>query len=91
VLLSSLDVTQAGGHGLDLGSAALSSLFGSEDKDIAAANHCVGLKGGETWLYDLEDGFTIPVPRFKDDIAALRQLTDFELPPLQVVRPMQVV
>jgi hypothetical protein len=91
VSLSSLDVTQAGGHGLDLGSAASSSLFGSEDEDIAAANHRVRLKGGETWLYAPEDCFTIPVPRFKDNIAALRQLTNFEQPPLQVVRPTQVV
>ena len=31
------------------------------------------------------------MPRFKDDIAALRQLTNFGLPPLRVVRPTQVV
>ncbi len=48
VSLSSLDVTRAGGHGMDLGSAASSLLLGSEDKDVAAANHCVDLKGGET-------------------------------------------
>jgi hypothetical protein len=48
VSLSSLDVMRAGGHGMDLGSAALSLLLGSEDKDVAAANHRVGLKGGET-------------------------------------------
>ena len=38
-----------------------------------------------------EDGFTTPVPGFRDDIAAFIQLTQFELPPLWVVRPSQVV
>ncbi len=48
VSLSSLDVMRAGGHGMDLGSAASSLLLGSEDEDVAAANRRVGLKGGET-------------------------------------------
>ncbi len=91
VSLSSLDVTQAGRYGVDLGSMGSSLLLGTEDEDVAATNHCVSLKGGESQLYVPEDGFTIPVPRFKDDIAALRQLADFGLPPLCVVRPTQVV
>jgi hypothetical protein len=37
------------------------------------------------------DGLTSPVPRLKDDIEALMSLTNFELPPLRVVRPVQVV
>jgi hypothetical protein len=77
VSLSSLDVTQAGRYGMDLGSMGSSSLLGTEDEDIAAANHRVSLKGGESLLYAPEDGFTIPVPRFKDNISALRQLSDF--------------
>jgi hypothetical protein len=38
-----------------------------------------------------EDGFTYPVPCFKTDIAALMRLSDFELPPLWVVRPTHMV
>jgi hypothetical protein len=91
VSLSSLDVTRAGRYGIDLGSMGLSLLLGTEDEDVAAANHRVNLKGGESQLYAPEDGFTIPVPRFKNDLAALRQLTDFGLPPLRVVRPTQSV
>ncbi len=34
---------------------------------------------------------TVPIPRFKDNLAALTKLTDFKLPPLRVVRPSQVV
>ena len=37
------------------------------------------------------DGVTSLVPRFKNDLAALIRLTDFKLPPLRVVRPVQVV
>ena len=42
-------------------------------------------------LYAPEDGFTRPAPRLGEDIAALLKLSDFELPPLRVVRPSQVV
>jgi hypothetical protein len=49
------------------------------------------LKGGNGHRYAPDDGVTIPVPQFKDDIRALMQLTDFKLPPLRVVRPTQVV
>ena len=38
-----------------------------------------------------DDSFTTPVPRFKDDLEALIKLTLFDLPPLRVVRPLQVV
>ena len=37
------------------------------------------------------DGFTRAAPRFEDDIKALIRLTRFELPPLRVVCPSQVV
>ena len=46
---------------------------------------------GEAHPYAPNDGFATPVPRFRDDIAALQQLTRFDLPPLRVVRPTQVV
>jgi hypothetical protein len=89
--LSSLDVTRAGRHGLDLSLAASYSADKAEDEDMARANHRVKKKMGKAHPYAPDDGFTTPVPRFKDDIAALRQLTRFDLPPLRVVRPTQVV
>jgi hypothetical protein len=62
-----------------------------ENEDVARASHRMRIKGGYGGLYAPEDGFTYPVPRFKTDIAALMRLSDFELPPLWVVRPMHVV
>ncbi len=38
-----------------------------------------------------KDGFTTPIPRFKDNISALLRLTNYDLPPLQVVPPSHVV
>jgi len=81
--LSSLDVTRASRHGFDLLLAASYSANKAEDEDMAGANH--------RHPYAPDNGFTTPVPRFRDDIAALQQLTSFELPPLRVVRPTQVV
>ena len=89
--LGSLDVTRAGAHGLDLGMAASYSANGGEDEDEAAANHRLAIKLGEEHVYAPEDGFTTPVPRFKDDINALLRLSNFDLPPLRVVRPSHVV
>ena len=37
------------------------------------------------------DGLTTPAPRFAADIKALLKLSDFELPPLRVVRPSRVI
>jgi hypothetical protein len=81
--LSSIDVTRAGGHGLDLSMAATYLANHSEDKDVAGENYRVRLKMGDSRVYAPDDGFMVPVTRFKDDIAALRQLTDFDLPPLE--------
>ena len=41
--------------------------------------------------YASADGVTTPIPRLKNDIYALLQLTNFDLPPLRVVRPANVV
>jgi hypothetical protein len=65
--------------------------LGKGDEDEAAAVHCLASKMGGAHIYAPMDGITTPVPRFKDDIEALLQLTDFELPPLRVVRPVNVV
>jgi hypothetical protein len=89
--LSSLDITRAGRHGLDLSLAASYSADKAEDEDMAGANHQVKKKMEKAHPYAPDDGFTTPVPRFRDDIAALQQLTRFDLPPLRVVRPTQVV
>ncbi len=64
---------------------------GVEDKDKAAANHRILIKSGASHTYAPEDGVTTPVPRFRDDINALLQLTNFDLPPLRVIRPAHVV
>jgi hypothetical protein len=64
---------------------------GMEDEDKAAANHRIMIKSGAGHAYAPEDGLTTPVPRFRDDINALIQLSNFDLPPLRVVRPAHVV
>lgn len=58
-----------------------------EDEDAVWVRHQIGLKRSNAGVYAPSDGVTPPVPRFKDNIAALICLTDFKLPPLRVVRP----
>jgi len=64
---------------------------GMEDEDAAAANHRIMIKSGAGHAYAPENGLTIPVPRFRDDINTLIQLSNFDLPPLCVVQPAHVV
>jgi hypothetical protein len=90
LLLSSLDATWARQYGMDLSLSASYSVEHAGDQDEAPANHWINLKAGYDVLYAPVDGFTTPVQRFKDDIAALTRLTDFNLPPLRVVRPTHV-
>jgi hypothetical protein len=90
-LLSSLDATRAGRYGMDLSLLASYSVEHAEDQDEASANHQINLKAGHDVLHAPRDGFTTSVSCFKDDIAALTRLTDFDLPPLRVVRPTHVV
>ena len=63
----------------------------TEDKDMAGVDHRIGVKRGNVGVHAPADGLTTPVPRLKKDIAALMRLSDFDLPPLRVVRPTQVV
>jgi hypothetical protein len=49
----------------------------AKDEDVVRVNHQVGLKLGGGQMYAPKDGLT---SYFKEDIAALRHLTDFELP-----------
>ena len=62
-----------------------------DNRDKAVANHRLGSKGRQDLRYALKSGFIISAPRFKDNIDALLLLSNFDLPPLQVVRPAQVV
>ncbi len=64
---------------------------GMEDEDKAAANHRIWIKSGAGHAYAPEDGQTTPVPRFREDINAFLQLTNFDLPPLRVGRPAHIV
>lgn len=89
--LSSLDVTRAGGRGLNIDFASTFMTGQVEDEDTAAANHRMCGKFGKEHVYAPADGMTSPVPRLRDDVAALLKLTAFDLPPLCVVRPSQVV
>jgi hypothetical protein len=82
--VSSLDGTRARGHQLDLS-------LEDKDEEVARAAHHWGMKTGVGDAYAPGNGLTVPVPRFKDGLAALIRLTDFSIPPLGVVRPPQVV
>ncbi len=82
--LSSLNITRAGGHRMDLSLVV-------EDEDLARATHHLGMKTGGGDAYTPDNGLTIPLPRFKDDLAALIRLTDFTILPLRMVRPSQVI
>jgi hypothetical protein len=62
-----------------------------KDEDVAMATHCLGMTTGRGDAYTPGNGLTVPVPRFKDDLAVLIRLTYFPIPPLMVVRPSQVV
>ncbi len=76
---------------VDENKAASYAPLGEGDKDEAAVDHRMASRSGLAHAYAPMNGVTTPVPRFKDDIDALLQLTNFDLPPLQVVRPVNVV
>ena len=59
------------------------------DAELAGAAH--HLLCAPTRLYAPADGITKPAPRLREDIAALIRLSDFELPPLRLVRPTRVI
>jgi hypothetical protein len=89
--VGTLDISMAGAHGMDMDTAALYSPTLGMDEDEAAVDHQLGIKLGNEHLYAPQDGFTTPVPRLRDKINALQQLTKFDLLPLHVVRPAHVV
>ncbi len=76
---------------VDLSKSGTLGHLGGGDEDKAAASHRVATKIGLAHVYAPADGVTTPNPRLKNDIYALLQLTDFNLPQLRVVRPVNVV
>ncbi len=76
---------------MDLDKAASYATLSKGDEVKAAAVHQLLRKMGVAHAYTPMDGLTTPVPRFKEDIDTLLQLTNFELPLLRVVRPANVV
>jgi hypothetical protein len=64
---------------------------GEGGDDEAVTSHRMATKIGVAHAYAPSSGFTTQVPRFKLDVDALFRLSDFDLPPLRVVRPAHVV
>ena len=89
--ISSLDITRSGRHGVNLDERASYTPNEYEDEDEAMMDHRLARKLGETRVYAPTSGITTAVPRLIEDVKALLKLTDFELPPLRVVRPSMVV
>lgn len=88
--LTSIDITRAGGYGMDLNHHSSYRPGVDEDEDAAAYLQRAEKKAGEL-RHVPESGSTPVVPRLADDLAALLRLTDFEKPPLRVVRSSNVV
>ncbi len=61
-----------------------------DDDEDATIGHLPTTRG-LAQAYAPADGVTTPVPRLRGDILALLHLTNFDLPPLRVVRPANVV
>ena len=79
-LLESLDVTQARAYVNDLGLAASYSPDCAEDEDGAALDHRLTRLSSLETIYAPPSGFTHAIARLIQNIAALRQLSDFDLP-----------
>ena len=60
-----------------------------EDDITYRVCHQLGVERDVAGVHAPRDRYTSPVLRLNDDIAALMWLTTFELPPLQVVRPVR--
>ena len=89
--LTSLDITRAGSHGLNLDKEATFSPTTSDPQEAAVVNHLLHRSTSSLPLHAPPSGLTPAVPRFLDDLKALKKLTDSKLPPLRVVRPTMVV
>ena len=102
--VSSLDVTRAGSHGLDLGRQATFDIYNPLDDEDAACSYSLRrTMGPSNHLFEEEEeeghaplrapksGLTPTVPRLLQDIYALQNLTSSDLPVLRIVRPTMVV
>ena len=88
---SSLDYTRGAAHGATpIGDVAYVPRK-QVTEDEAGLDHHMAARTGKPIAHAPADGVTTAVPRLKDDIAALRNLSDLLLPPLRVVRPAKVV
>lgn len=58
------------------------------DEDDAALGHATKIEGR---LYAPSNGKTPPAPRLREDLEALKILTQFDTPPMRVVRPKRTV
>lgn len=89
--LSSLDVTRAGHHGLDLDRASSFQFTSPKDEEETGIAQLYRSKGAKVPTHAPKSGLTPAVPRLLEDIKALQELTASELPALRVVRPKLVV
>ncbi len=62
-----------------------------EDNDTSQVYHKLRLDCDALGLHAPRDRLTSAIPRLKEDVEALMRLSNFELSPLRVVRPVQVV
>lgn len=89
---SSLDYTRGEAHGATpIGDVAYVPRKQVTEDEAGLDHHMAARAGEERIAHAPSDGVTTAVPRLKDDIAALRKLSNFALPPLRVVRPAKVV
>ena len=99
--ISSLDITRAGKHGLDLNQHASFDLDQPLDHEDAAVAYSLrrvmdrlpstDTPEEVTPIRAPKSGLTPTVPRLLTDLYALKTLTSSELPVLRVVRPTMVV
>jgi hypothetical protein len=70
--------------GMDLDKAASYAPLSRGDKDEAVVVHWLASKTRVAHTHAPMDRLTTPIPRFKDDIDTLLQVTNFEIPPLRM-------
>ena len=89
--LTSLDITRAGSHGLNLDREASFGKGTRDDQEESALNYVLKASKNLPAPHAPASNLTPVVPRLRDDVWALQQLTQSELPALKVVRPTMVV
>jgi len=89
--LSSLDITRAGAHGMNLDIAATHDINAPLDEVEATLAHALKRKTAMEGKYAPKSGLTMTVPRLLQDVKALMALSESDLPVLRVIRPTSVV